>query len=129
MFLFYLVYAIMPSMFTVVSWLAVPLVQQVTGHRATTVNIGLTVCLCAHLFICALWSPAGKGLTSWLSFLVSKCDFVTFPFVSLVRCTTYFVSIPDLCTLTYLNVIIFFIFCASSFKCNNYGTVYIVGFQ
>ena len=26
---------------------------------------------CAHLFICALWSPAGKGLTSWLSFVVS----------------------------------------------------------
>ena len=25
------------------------------------------LCLCAHLFICALWSPAGKGLTSWLS--------------------------------------------------------------
>ena len=28
-------------------------------------------CLCACLFICALWSPAGKGLTSWLSFVVS----------------------------------------------------------
>ena len=87
------------------------------------------LCLCAHLFICALWSPAGKGLTSWLSFLVSKCDFVTFPLVSWVRCGTYFVLIPDLSTLTYLNVSIFFIFCASSFKCNNYGTVYIVGFQ
>ena len=34
--------------------------------------------LCAHLFICALWSPAGKGLTSWLSFVVSNCEFVTF---------------------------------------------------
>ena len=44
--------------------------------------------LCARLFICALWSPAGKGLTSWLSFVVSNCEFVTFPF-------------PDLCTLTY----------------------------
>ena len=32
------------------------------------------------MFICALWSPAGKGLTSWLSFVVSICDFVTFPF-------------------------------------------------
>ena len=29
------------------------------------------LCLCACLFICALWSPAGKGLTSWLSFVVS----------------------------------------------------------
>ena len=26
---------------------------------------------CTRLFICALWSPAGKGLTSWLSFVVS----------------------------------------------------------
>ena len=31
------------------------------------------LCLCARLFIhvCALWSPAGKGLTFWLSFVVS----------------------------------------------------------
>ena len=29
------------------------------------------LCLCACLFICAVWSPAGKGLTSWLSFVVS----------------------------------------------------------
>ena len=26
--------------------------------------------LCASAYIC-LWSPAGKGLTSWLSFVVS----------------------------------------------------------
>ena len=50
-----------------------------------------------HLFIVALCSPAGKGLTSWLSFVmlncvlsfvVSNCEFVTFPLVSLVRCGT-----------------------------------------
>ena len=29
------------------------------------------LCLCACLFIYSLWSPAGKGLTSWLSFVVS----------------------------------------------------------
>ena len=29
------------------------------------------LCLYARLFIYALWSPAGKGLTSWLSFVVS----------------------------------------------------------
>ena len=28
-------------------------------------------CLCTRLFICALWPPADKGLTSWLSFVVS----------------------------------------------------------
>ena len=42
----------------------------------------------ARLFIDALWSPAGKGLTSWLSFVMSNCEFVTFPFVSWVRCGT-----------------------------------------
>ena len=40
------------------------------------------------LFICALWCPAGKGLTSWLSFVVSYGEFVTFPLVSWVRCGT-----------------------------------------
>ena len=29
------------------------------------------LCLWTRLFICALWSPAEKGLTSWLSFVVS----------------------------------------------------------
>ena len=43
------------------------------------------LCLCTRLFICAAWSPAGKGLTSWLSFVVSYCDLVTFPLVSWVR--------------------------------------------
>ena len=37
----------------------------------------------AHLFIDALRSPAGKGLTSWLSFMMSNCKVVTFPVVSL----------------------------------------------
>ena len=41
---------------------------------------------CARLFICALWSPAGEGLTSRLSFVESNCEFVTFPLVSWVRC-------------------------------------------
>ena len=46
------------------------------------------LCLCARLFICALWSPAGKGLTSLLFFVVSDCEFVTFPLVSWIRCGT-----------------------------------------
>ena len=44
--------------------------------------------ICARLFICALWSPVGKGLNFWLSFVVSNCKFVTFPLVSWVRCGT-----------------------------------------
>ena len=32
-----------------------------------------------RLFIDALWSPAGKGLTSWVLFEMFNCVFVTFP--------------------------------------------------
>ena len=46
------------------------------------------LCICARLFICALWSPAGKRLISWLSFVVYNCEFVTFPLVSWVKCGT-----------------------------------------
>ena len=41
-----------------------------------------------YLFIDVLWSPAGKGLTSWLAFVMSNCEFVTFPLISWVRCGT-----------------------------------------
>ena len=37
------------------------------------------LCLYARLFICALWSPAEKGLPSWISFVVSNCECDTFP--------------------------------------------------
>ena len=60
------------------------------------------LCLCARLFMCALWSPAEEGLTSWLSFVVSDCEFVTFPLASWVV-WYLIVSIPDLCTLSYLQ--------------------------
>ena len=43
--------------------------------------------LCASVYMC-LVSPAGKGLTSWLSFVVSYCEFVTFSLVSGVRYST-----------------------------------------
>ena len=38
--------------------------------------------LCVPLFMCALRSPAGKGMTSQLSFVVSNFECVTFPLVS-----------------------------------------------
>ena len=45
------------------------------------------VLLCFHalLFVDALWSPAGKGLASWLTSVMSNCEVVTFPLVSWVR--------------------------------------------
>ena len=53
------------------------------------VSVLCLICLCARLLICALCSPAWKGLTSWLSFVVTYCEFVTFPLVAWVRCGTW----------------------------------------
>ena len=51
----------------------------------------------SHLFIAALWSPAGKGLTSWLSFVVLNCEIVTVPFGILCQVWYLIVTIHDLC--------------------------------
>ena len=60
------------------------------------------LCLCACLFICALWSPAGKGLASWLSFVVSTVSLSLshwYPRSGVVlNCID-----SDLCTLTYFT--------------------------
>ena len=53
---------------------------------------------CARLFICALWSPAGKGLTSWLSFVVSSVS-LSLSHGILGQVWYLIVSIPDLCNL------------------------------
>ena len=39
----------------------------------------LVFVMLSRLFIVALWSPAWKGLTSWLLFVMFNCVFVTFP--------------------------------------------------
>ena len=57
-------------------------------------------------FIAALWSPAGKGLISWLLFVMSNCDFVTFPYGIPGQVWYWIVLIPDLCRLSYLNAFI-----------------------
>ena len=55
----------------------------------------------SRLFIAALWSPAGKGLTSKLSFVMFNCVFITFPCGILGQLWYLIVSIPDLCHLSY----------------------------
>ena len=54
------------------------------------INMLFLSCSCyAFVRVCFInpsWSPARKGLTSWLSFVMSNCEAVTFPFVSWVRC-------------------------------------------
>ena len=56
----------------------------------------------SHLFVGALWSPAGKGLTSWL-LLVMFIVFVTFPCGILGQVWYLIVSFPDLCRLPYFD--------------------------
>ena len=64
------------------------------------VNIVLyLLCFCERLFIDALWSPPGKGLASWLSFVMSNC--YHFPIGILGQVWCLIVSIPDLCRLSY----------------------------
>ena len=56
------------------------------------------------LFIAALWSPVGKGLTSWLLLVMFIVFFVTFPCGILVQVWYLIVSFPDLCRLSDFNV-------------------------
>ena len=58
----------------------------------------------SRLFIAALRSPEGKGLTSWLLFVMFFCDFVTFPFGNLRQVWYLIVSIADPCCLSYCYI-------------------------
>ena len=53
----------------------------------------------SRLFIVALWSHAGKGLTSWRLFVMFNCVFVTFQYGILGQVWYLIVSIPDICRL------------------------------
>ena len=51
-------------------------------NQGYVISVLFLLCFRARLFIGALWSPGEKGLTSWLSFVMSNCEGVTFPLVS-----------------------------------------------
>ena len=57
-----------------------------------------------RLFIAALWSPAGKGLASWLLFVMFNCVFVTFPCGILGQVWYVTILILDLCCHCYFKV-------------------------
>ena len=59
----------------------------------------------SHLLIAALWSPSGKGMTSWLSYVVLNCVVVTFPFDILGQVWYLIVSICDRCPLSYFHTV------------------------
>ena len=57
-----------------------------------------------RLFIAALWSPAGKGFTSWLLLgIFIVYIFVTFPCGIMGQVWYLIVSFPDLCRLFYFQ--------------------------
>ena len=64
--------------------------------------ICLVFVMLLRLFIAALWLPAGKGLTSWLWFVMLNCGFVTFPCCILGQVWYLIVSIPDVCPFSKL---------------------------
>ena len=58
----------------------------------------------SRLFIAAVWSPAGKRLTSWLLFVMFNCVFITF-LCSILGQVWYLIeSFPDLWRLSYLDI-------------------------
>ena len=69
------------------------------------ISVVCLLCFCVRLFIVALWSLAGKGLTSWLSFVMSYCEFVTFRCGILGQVWYLIASIPDLYPRSYLDLI------------------------
>ena len=69
-------------------------------------------CVChafARLSIAAVWSSAGKELTSWLLFVIFNCVFVIFPCGILGQVRYLIVSMPDLCPLSYFYTCGYFI--------------------
>ena len=65
----------------------------------------LVIVMLLRLFIAAVWSPAGKQLISWLLSVMFNCVFVNFPCGILGQVWYLIVSIPDLCHLSYLDII------------------------
>ena len=60
----------------------------------------LAFAMLSRLFIAALWSPAGKGLTSLFLFVMFNCVFVTYPCGILGQLLYLIVSIRYLCRIS-----------------------------
>ena len=66
--------------------------------------LSLVFVMLSRLFIAAVWSPAGKGLTSWLLFVMFNCVLITFPCDILGQVWYLIVLFPDLCHLSYVDI-------------------------
>ena len=60
-------------------------------------------CFHARLFVDALWSPAGKGLTSWLTFVCLIVTLSLSHWYPGYKMWCLIVSIPDLCPFSYVH--------------------------
>ena len=63
------------------------------------ISVLFLLCFRARLFINALWSPAGKGLISWASFVMAN-----FSIGILGQVCCFIVSISDLCPPPYFDM-------------------------
>ena len=66
-------------------------------------KIACTIIFDSRLVIAALWSPEGKGLSSWPFVYDVDCDVVTFPFGILGQVWYLIVTIPNPCCLSYFE--------------------------
>ena len=72
----------------------------------------------SRLSIAALWSPAGKGLTSWLFYVMFNCDFVSYGILG--RVWYLIVLIPDICRLFYFVMVFCILVLQSSFAADQF---------
>ena len=80
------------------------LYQPFQGDTYFVDHLCLVFVMLSRQFIAALWSPQGKGLTSWLLFVMFVFFFfVTFPFGIIGQVWYLIVSIPDPLCLSYVE--------------------------
>ena len=98
----------------------------------------LVFVMLSRLLFAALWSPAGKGLTSWLLFVMFNCVFVTFPCGILGQVWYLILSIPDLCRLSYFYIHEYYFYLSkqcsliirvSAYACNFSGSLLFIEMQ
>ena len=78
---------------------------------------GASFVVLSRLFFTAVWSPAGKGLSSWLLFVMFNCVFITFPCGILGQVWCLIVSFPNLWRLSYLDIFYWPNMCPSCRRC------------
>ena len=77
----------------------------------------LVFVMVSRLFIAAVWSPSGKGLTSWLLSVMFNCVCVPFLCGILGQVRYSIASISDLCHLSYLDIFYWPSMCPSCCRC------------